>query len=241
MNMRQMVGWVVVVALMVPVVLMGEGGRLGAAAPQDVRIDLSQLSERCTYSAPAPPWEGSGDIEHFGLRARVIVDKPGVVSGHFACTDSPEPGELPCRTRECFLRGEHYITLEMADPSEVSLGCIRYNIKGLRGGVGAVSVDGGPRWFYALNAQDDAVRTVCGLEGGQVLELRLMACPDLNNDQVIDLFGDVMATALVMGQTRDGPEWNHLADHNEDGIVDFFGDIFIVLYRFGLTCADFHY
>lgn len=98
------------------------GGTEATTEVQDVQIDVSRLSGRCTYWAPIPPWQASwfegieeapeGDavnvvrrasaplLEHVGAWAEVIVTNPEVVGGYFACTDHlervPFGGVLPC-------------------------------------------------------------------------------------------------------------------------------------------------
>lgn len=251
-------------ALLVMLTLtIGEGSGTKATVPQDVTIDVGQLTDgRCTYWAPAPPGQetsggGAGDaineredvmggplshlLEHSGFWPQVSIDEPDAVSTYFACTDAPDEGEAPCQSVDCFLRGEHYIMLKMADPEELSDGCIRYNIKGLRTAAVISTIDGGPQSFLFLSDLDDAVHMVCGLGDGRVLKMRMMACPDMNGDRVIDLFEDVLPAAMAIGQTRDDPDWNYQADVNEDGVVDLFNDIFTVLYHFGIDCLRFNY
>ncbi len=262
MDIKRLVLMLAVIIMATPILLMG-GSRTKATVPQDVTIDVSQLTpSRCTYWAPAPPWaetsasgpgkavEGRENImgdplshllEHSGVWPLVTIHEAGAISGLFACTDSPAEGEPPCESSKCFLRGEHYIMLKMADPESLSDGCIRYNLKGLRGGLVVSTIDEKPQPFLLLSRQDGAIHTVCGLGDNRELKMRIMACPDVNGDLVIDLFGDIFATVGAMGQERGDPDWNYRADVNGDGVVDLFGDVFMVAYRFGLDCSQFDY
>lgn len=238
-------------------------GGTEATGSADVTIDVGSLSGECTYWAPAPPWEASSldgieeeparerdDVmggpmsrlrEHTGAWAEVAVADPNVVSGHFACTDVQGSDGLLCTTLDCFLRGEHYIMLRMADQTAPFGGCIRYNIKGIRRAAVASTIDGEPQPFFYLRAENDAVEKVCGLEENQTLKLRLMACPDLDRNREIDLFRDFFSTVFSLLLSKGDPGWNYRADHNENGVVDFFGDIFAVGFRIGLRCDDFDY
>jgi hypothetical protein len=175
-----------------------------------------------------------------------MIKDEAAISDDFACTDRTENGASPCmqvpgEAVSCFLRGEHYIMLKMADQTPPFDGCISYNIKGLRGAAVASSIDGEAQPFYYLSSWDDAVQTVCGLGDNRVLKMRLMMCPDLNGDHVITLFDDIFGTAAAIWASPGDPNWNHLADHNEDGSVDLFTDLFGVMYRYGQDCGEFDY
>lgn len=219
-------------------VLLVAGGvlftsQIVAVDPQDIQIDVSRVGEEpCNY------WVG--DWRHYGFESEVVVDDPSAVGSYLACTDWPEVGVPSCQTPECFLQGEHYIMLEAADPP-APVGCIHYNVKGIRGAAVSSKINGKPQPLRYLASWDGWVESVCGLGAGEQIELRLMMCPDLNGDHTIDLFSDIFGTAVVAGYSRGEPGWNPLADHNEDFTVDLFNDIFAVMLRFGLDCDDFDY
>lgn len=206
----------------------------------DFEIDISQLGTPCKYWAAGPP---NGDVPgqprlHSGRHTEVRVSDVGTVALQLACTDQPLCEQTGAGLN-CFVAGEHYIRLETNSPMA---GCVWFTLKGLRGAATSIRIEGVKQPFRYLSIKTDGVNMVCGLQANQVLEMRMMMCPDVSgNHALTDFWQDVMGTLRLNGTEEGQPGWDFRFDHNEDGIITLFGDIFAVINRWGLHCDDFDY
>lgn len=231
-----LLGLALVFLVMPALVLAGEGEQEG---PLDFQIDVSQLGEPCKYWAPSPP---NGELPgaprlHTGLQTEVLVPSLWTVDVQLACTDQPTCEHAEA-TLDCFLTGEHYIRLQVDSPTA---GCVWFTLKGLRGAATSIRIDSVKQPLRYLSTLTDGVNMVCGLQGEQVLEMRMMMCPDVAGDHVVTEFFELMDLLALYGLEEGDPGWDYRYDHNEDGRIDLYGDVFPVLYRFGLKCDEFDY
>jgi hypothetical protein len=225
-----------VIALTVlTLVLAGESGVRSEAVP-DMMIDVWQLGESCQYWAPSPP-SGETSRLHSGLVPEVVVADPDALRVVLACTDRPtcEQGMGP-PDLDCFLGGEHYLLMQAENPTD---GCVRFTVDGLRGAAASVRVGGVKQPLQYLAVESGGVDSICGVQAGQQVELRMMMCPSALGHSV-DLFWSILGTARVFGTVEGDSEWDYRYDHNEDGQIDL-GDIFAAMFRFSLHCPDFDY
>jgi hypothetical protein len=137
---------------------------------------------------------------------------------------------------DCFLGGEHYLLMQAENPTD---GCVRFTVDGLRGAAASVRVGGVKQPLQYLAVESGGVDSICGVQAGQQVELRMMMCPSALGHSV-DLFWSILGTARVFGTVEGDSEWDYRYDHNEDGQIDL-GDIFAAMFRFSLHCPDFDY
>jgi hypothetical protein len=225
-----------VIALAVLTLVLAGGSGVRSEAVPDMTIDVWQLGESCQYWAPSPP-SGETSRLHSGLVPEVVVADPDALRVVLACTDRPtcEQGMGP-PDLDCFLGGEHYLLMQAENPTD---GCVRFTVDGLRGAAASVRVGGVKQPLQYLAVESGGVDSICGVQAGQQVELRMMMCPSALGHSV-DLFWSILGTARVFGTVEGDSEWDYRYDHNEDGQIDL-GDIFAAMFRFSLHCPDFDY